>query len=65
MGENITCPECGDEVESMEDLEKAHKHEVPEFDVEEDGGFKLYGNRDLYLCKNCKSHLGVRRKKRS
>lgn len=45
----------------MEELDKAHKHEVPEFEVEEDGGFSLYENKDLFLCKNCKNPLGMRR----
>jgi len=61
MGDTITCPECGDEAESMEELAEAHKHEVPEFDVDEDDGFDLYGNKDLFLCKSCKNPLGVRR----
>lgn len=62
MGDTTTCPDCGDEAESMEELQKAHKHEVPEFGVEQDGGFSLYGNKDLYLCKNCKNPLGIRRR---
>lgn len=61
MGDTITCPECGDTAESMEELEKAHKHEVPEFEETEDGEFNLFGNKDLYLCKNCKNPLGMRR----
>jgi hypothetical protein len=61
MGDTITCTECGDEVESMAELEESHRHEVPEFDEDEDGGFHLYGNRDLFLCKNCKNPLGIRR----
>ncbi|PSP33331.1 hypothetical protein BRC64_03805 [Halobacteriales archaeon QH_10_67_22] len=65
MGETITCPDCGDEVESMEDMEAAHKHAVPEFGVEEDGDFSLHGNKDLFLCNSCKNPLGVRRKKQS
>lgn len=61
MGDTITCPECGDEAESMEELDEAHKHEVPEFEVEENGEFSLYENNDLFLCKNCKNPLGMRR----
>ena len=45
----------------MAELEESHRHEVPEFDEDEDGGFHLYGNRDLFLCKNCKNPLGIRR----
>lgn len=62
MGDTVTCPECGDEAESMEELNKAHKHEVPEFEVEDDGGFNLHENKDLFLCKSCKNPLGVRRR---
>lgn len=65
MSDTITCSECGEVAESIEDLNEAHKHEVPEFEVEENGGFKLFGNQDLFLCKNCKNPLGMRRKKRS
>ena len=57
MGDTITCPECGDEAESMEEVKKAHKREVPEFEADDDG-VNLYGNKDLYLSK---SPLGVRR----
>lgn len=64
MGDTITCEECGDEVESMEDLEEAHKDEVPEFEVHE-GEFKVYGNNDLYRCKSCKNPLGTHRKQQS
>lgn len=65
MGDTITCPECGDEAESIEELEEAHKHEVPTFDVDEDGEFTVYGNNDLYMCKNCKNPLGTSRPQRS
>ncbi|MES3517316.1 MAG: hypothetical protein PPP58_06600 [Natronomonas sp.] len=61
MGDTITCPECGDEAESMEELEAAHKREIPEFDADEDGEFNLFGKKDLFLCKSCRNPLGVRR----
>ncbi len=61
MGDTIACPECGEEVESTAELEEAHRHEVPEFDADEDGEVSLYGNADLYLCKSCKTPLGVER----
>ena len=62
MGDTLTCPECGAEVDSMDQLEA--DHEVHEIEAQDDGSFTLYGNRDLFLCKNCKSHLGVSRSKR-
>jgi uncharacterized Zn finger protein (UPF0148 family) len=60
MGDTITCPECGATVDSMEQLER--EHEVHEIEAEEDDSFSLFGNRDLFLCKNCKNPLGVSRK---
>lgn len=59
MGDTITCPECGAEVDSMEQLEA--EHSVDEIEEEEDGSFSLFENRDLFLCKNCKNPLGVSR----
>ncbi len=61
MSDTITCPECGDEAETMEELNEAHQHDVPEFEEDEDGGLHLFENKDLFLCKNCKNPLGVRR----
>ena len=61
MSDTITCSECGDKAESMEELNTAHKHEVPEFEEDADGGFDLFENKDLFLCKSCKNPLGVRR----
>lgn len=58
MGDSVTCPECGAEVESMDELEK--DHEVAEIEADDDG-FNHYGNRDLFLCKGCKEPLGVGR----
>ncbi|WP_049906709.1 hypothetical protein [Halorubrum tebenquichense] len=57
MSDTITCPECGEEVDSVEQLEEGH--EVPEIEVEDDGSFSLFRNRDLFLCKNCKNPLGM------
>ncbi|MEF8826991.1 MAG: hypothetical protein V5A27_11745 [Halapricum sp.] len=57
MGDTLTCPECGNEIESMEHLETAH--EVTEVEPQEDGSFNLFEKNDLFLCKNCRKPLGV------
>jgi len=59
MAESLTCPECGVEVESAEQL--VAEHEVTEVEIEEDDSFNLFENRDLFLCKDCKKPLGVGR----
>lgn len=59
MGDTLTCPECGAEAESVEDVGTV---EVPEIEVEGEGhSFNLFGNRDLFLCKDCKRPLGMPR----
>ncbi|MFC7230608.1 hypothetical protein ACFQMM_02980 [Saliphagus sp. GCM10025308] len=58
MADTLTCPECGDTIRSREHLEAGH--EVAELEPNEDG-LTLYGNRDLFLCRNCKRPLGVGR----
>jgi uncharacterized membrane protein YvbJ len=59
MGDTLTCEECGHEIESTDGLEAK---EVPEIEAEESGSFSLYGSNDLFLCKNCRKPLGVRRR---
>jgi hypothetical protein len=59
MGDTITCPECGETVDSVEQLET--EHDVPGVEENDDGSISLFGNDDLFLCKNCKSPLGIRR----
>jgi len=59
MGDTLSCPECGEAVESAEELETEH---VPEVEVDDDdGSFSLFENNDLFLCKNCKKPLGMSR----
>ncbi len=60
MGDTLTCPECGKEIESMDHLETAH--EVAEVEPEDDGSFTLYENHDLFLCEGCKKPLGVNKR---
>lgn len=56
MGDTLTCPECGNEAESIEELDA--EHEVPEVDVQDDGSISLFENHDLFLCEGCKAPLG-------
>jgi hypothetical protein len=56
MADKLTCPGCGETVESAEHLEKAH--DVPEVQIK-DGEIHLYENRNLFMCKSCKKPLGV------
>ena len=62
MGEGIPCPNCGDQLESTDDLEKT---EISQIETEEDGSFHLFGNDDLFLCKGCKNPLGFRTRNKS
>jgi DNA-directed RNA polymerase subunit RPC12/RpoP len=57
MTEQIDCPECGSEIESDDDIDT---DSIQEMDAS-DNSVTLYGNRDLYRCKNCKKPLGVGR----
>ena len=59
MGDTLTCPECGKDVESADELESGH--EVAEVEIEDDGSFSLFENHDLFLCKDCKNPLGFRK----
>jgi DNA-directed RNA polymerase subunit RPC12/RpoP len=57
--EQIECPECGAEIESMDQLESEELHEIHSTPK---GGIG-YGEatRNLYLCTNCRKPLGVGR----
>lgn len=59
MGDTLTCSGCGEEIETADDMEV--EEDVPELEVNEDRSFNLFGNRDLFLCKNCKKPMGMRR----
>lgn len=58
MAEKIDCPECGNEVESTDDLETGG--EVREMEAD-DSSVTLFQNHDLFLCKGCKKPLGFER----
>lgn len=54
---STTCSECGDEIDSLDDLER---QDVEEIEPKDDGSFSLYGNKhDLFLCKGCRNPMGV------
>jgi len=57
VGDGITCPDCGTDVESADQLTDGP--EVTELETDDDGSIRLYGNRDLFLCENCRRPLGV------
>ena len=59
MADTLTCSECGNEVESADDLES--NEEIAEIEVESNGSIRLFENRDLFLCKGCKNPLGFRK----
>jgi hypothetical protein len=59
MSNELTCPECGETAESIDDLEEGG--EVTEVEAGERGSLNLYENRDLFLCKNCRKPLGISR----
>jgi DNA-directed RNA polymerase subunit RPC12/RpoP len=55
--DHITCPECGEEIGSTDEMDV---EEVQEIRSKPRGGIG-YGDatRNLYLCKNCRKPLGV------
>ena len=57
MGDSVTCPDCGAEIESTDGLEAGPN--VAEIEAGEDGSISVYRNRDLFLCKQCKNVVGV------
>lgn len=54
---SLSCPQCGETVESTDDLES---EEIQELDVDEDGSVSVYsGNRTFYRCRSCRNAMGV------
>jgi|GEM_PF-776996 hypothetical protein len=60
MADALTCPDCGKEIESADDLEEGE--EVTEIEIE-NGTVSPYRDRtgDLFLCGGCKRPLGFDR----
>ncbi|MDS0260591.1 hypothetical protein NDI56_14385 [Haloarcula sp. S1CR25-12] len=60
MAATMTCPGCGNDIESTDDLEESEA--VTEIDTE-GGTVTPYGDKtgDLFLCKACKRPLGFER----
>jgi hypothetical protein len=59
MTDTLSCPECGTDVDSADDLDTGE--EVAEVEVEADGSIDLFEKRDLFLCSDCRNPLGVSR----
>lgn len=57
MTDELTCAECGESAESIEDLEPAGDVVT----VDDDGSFDLFAKHDLFLCSGCRNPMGVRR----
>jgi uncharacterized protein with PIN domain len=56
-GDSIQCPECGETIESLDQMDS---EEVREVEPKPKGGIG-YGKatQNLYLCKSCRKPLGV------
>ncbi|MFW6317954.1 MAG: hypothetical protein ACOC06_05735 [Halorubrum sp.] len=59
MSDTITCPDCGEVAESIDDLERSGT--VTEVAEAEGGRIRLYENHDLFLCSGCRKPLGISR----
>ena len=57
MADTLHCPECGKDIESMDDLEKGD--EIVEIEVEDDGSINLFEHRDTFLCAGCRKVLAT------
>ncbi len=56
MESELTCPNCETTIESKAQLTEGHEVTELGFDGK---NISLYGNRNLFLCKNCKRPLGI------
>lgn len=57
MPQPVTCPHCGETVESADDLEA---EEASEMKVGADGSVEVYENkRTFYRCRSCRNAMGV------
>jgi len=59
MSDELTCPECGETAESIDDLEEGGT--VTGVAEGKRGSINLYENHDLFLCAGCRRPLGVSR----
>jgi hypothetical protein len=59
MSDTLSCPECETEIDSIDGLERGG--EIAEIEGDDDGSISLFGNRDLFLCRNCRRPLGMPR----
>lgn len=58
MADELTCSECGKQIESTDDLEREEVHGI---EVADDKSFDLHGSDDLFLCSGCRKPMGVGR----
>ncbi|MFU8870120.1 hypothetical protein [Natronococcus sp.] len=56
MTSELACPDCETTIESKDQLEEGDEVSEIEFDGE---NLRLYRNRNLLHCKNCKRPLGI------
>jgi hypothetical protein len=59
MTDTLSCPECGTDVDSADDLDTGE--ELTQVEIEADGSIDLFEKRDLFLCSDCRNPLGVSR----
>jgi len=54
---SLTCPQCGETVESTDDLEE---DEFMELEIGEGGAISVYGSEQtFYRCRACRKAMGV------
>ncbi|SNR44952.1 hypothetical protein [Halorubrum vacuolatum] len=57
MSGPLTCPQCGETIESADDLES---EEVSEMEVSDDGSISVYSsNKTFFRCRKCRTAMGV------
>jgi len=60
MPDTLTCPDCGDDIETTDDLEASE--EITEIETEGDSVSPYRDSTgDLFLCAGCKRPLGFER----
>jgi len=60
MPDTLTCPDCGDDIETTDDLEASE--EITEIETEGDSVSPYRDETgDLFLCAGCKRPLGFER----
>jgi len=56
---DLECTECGNEIESADDLVQESAEEI---ETDDDGSVSVYGDKqNLFLCEDCRKLMGVGR----